>query len=221
MLVVHWLHQFFEGLSTNDILIADVTSLNFNVTYEIGYAIGISKRAFLIKHSGMEDQADLVRRVGIFDTLGYESYEDSDKLFEKLRYPIDAKPININPILDRKAPLYILETPVRTEGMGYIVARVKKARIHYRSFTPSENTRLSAMEAIQHVANSYGVLIPLLPHNVKDSDIHNIRAAFVAGLSHGMQKSTLILQSGAEPIPLDIRDFVKSWTHHKEIDTTC
>ena len=208
----------FEGLSTNDILIADVTSLNFNVTYEIGYAIGISKRAFLIKHTGMEDKADLVRKVGIFDTLGYESYEDSDKLFEKLSYPIDAKPININPILDRKAPLYVLETPVRTEGMGYIVARVKKARIHYRSFTPSENTRLSAMEAIQHVANSHGVLIPLLPNNIKDSEIHNIRAAFVAGLSHGMRKSTLIMQSGGEPVPLDIRDFVKSWTHHKEID---
>lgn len=208
----------FEGLSTNDILIADVTSLNFNVTYEIGYAIGISKRAFLIKHTGMEDQADLVRKVGIFDTLGYESYEDSDELFEKLSYPIDAKPININPILDRKAPLYVLETPVKTEGMGYIVARVKKARIHYRSFTPSENTRLSAMEAIQHVANSHGVLIPLLPNNIKDSEIHNIRAAFVAGLSHGMQKSTLIMQSGGEPVPLDIRDFVKSWTHHKEVD---
>lgn len=208
----------FEGLSQNDILIADVTSLNFNVTYEIGYAIGIGKRAYLIKHDGIEDQADLVRKVGIFDTLGYESYGDSDKLFEKLSYPIDAEPIDVNLILDAKAPLYILETPVRTEGMGYIVARVKKARINYRSFTPSENARLSAMEAIQHVANSYGVLIPLLPHNVKDSKIHNIRAAFVAGLSHGMRKATLIMQSGEEPVPLDIRDFVKSWTHHKEID---
>jgi hypothetical protein len=208
----------FEGLSNNDFLIADITSLNFNVTYEIGYAIGIAKRAYLIRHSGIEEDLDLVKRVGIFDTLGYETYRDSDELFKKLSHPIDVTPLEINPSLDARSPLYILETPIRTEGMGHIISRVKKARLMYRAFTPSENSRLSAIEAIQHVANSYGVLIPLLADNIKDSQIHNMRAAFVAGLAHGMQKVTLILQSGADPIPLDIRDFVKSWTHTKEID---
>ena len=58
----------------------------------------------------------------------------------------------------------------------------------------------------------------MLPNNVKDSQVHNIRAAFIAGLSHGMQKPTLILQSGESPVPLDVRDFVVSWTHHKDID---
>ena len=102
--------------------------------------------------------------------------------------------------------------------MGHIIARVKKARVNYRSFTPSEHSRLAAVEAVQHVANSHGVLIPLLPHTVKDSKVHNIRAAFVAGLAHGMKKVTLMLQSGDQPVPLDVRDFVRSWRHPKEID---
>ena len=41
----------FEGLETSDVLIADITRLNFNVTFEVGYAIGIGRRIFLTKSS--------------------------------------------------------------------------------------------------------------------------------------------------------------------------
>ena len=102
--------------------------------------------------------------------------------------------------------------------MGRIVSRVKKVRMNFRSFTPSEHSRLSAMEAITHVANSFGVLVPLLQPVIVDSDIHNIRAAFVTGLAHGMQKATLLLQAGEAPVPLDVRDFVKSHRHPKELE---
>ena len=208
----------FEGITQNDLLIADITSLNFNVTYEIGYAIGVRKRAFLIKHAEINEGVAEARKVGIFDTLGYETYRDADELLLKLSQPVDLSALSVTRIVDSKAPLYVLETPVRTEGLGHIIARVKKARVNYRSFTPSEHSRLAAVEAVQHVANSFGVLIPLLPGTFKDSQIHNIRAAFVAGLAHGMQKITLMLQSGDEPVPLDVRDFVKSWRHPNEID---
>lgn len=208
----------FEGIGGAALLIADVTTLNFNVTYEIGYAIGTAKRAFLIRHSGVNVSQEEIRKVGIFDTLGYEQYRDSDELFRKLSYPIDTSPIPISPVLDRRAPLYLLETPVRTEGMGYIVARIKKARVHYRSFAPSEHSRLAAMDAITHVANSFGVLIPLMGSHLKDGEIHNLRAAFIAGLAHGMRKPTTILQSGDDPVPLDVRDFVTSWSHPRDLD---
>ncbi|MEO8466297.1 MAG: hypothetical protein ABI640_13215, partial [Gammaproteobacteria bacterium] len=208
----------FEGINENDLLIADVTTLNFNVTYEIGFAIGSRKRVFLIKHSGITRDEESVRRVGIFDTLGYEPYRDSDELFRKLSYPIDDTPIEMASGFDSKAPLYVLETPVRTEEMGYIISRVKKVRMNFRSFTPSEHSRLSAMEAVTHVANSLGVLVPLLQSYVVDSNIHNIRAAFVIGLAHGMQKATLLLQGGDAPVPLDVRDFVETYRHPKELD---
>jgi hypothetical protein len=139
-------------------------------------------------------------------------------LFRKLSYPLDTSPIPVNPVPDRRAPLYLLETPVRTEGMGYIVGRIKKARVNYRSFAPSEHSRLAATDAITHVANSFGVLIPLMPDYLKDGKIHNIRAAFVAGLAHGMRKPTTILQNGADPVPLDVRDFVTSWSHPRDLD---
>jgi nucleoside 2-deoxyribosyltransferase len=39
--------KVLEGIDACDFLIADISILNFNVTYEIGYAIGRKKRILL------------------------------------------------------------------------------------------------------------------------------------------------------------------------------
>src|SRR5215469_6216646 len=41
-----------ERIEDSSFIIADVTYLNLNVIYEIGFAIGNRKRAYLIRHEG-------------------------------------------------------------------------------------------------------------------------------------------------------------------------
>lgn len=216
-------HPIMSGIENAEILVADVTRLNFNVTYEIGYAIGLRKRALLIKHSAMTNDRELVLNTGIFDTLGYLTYSDADELSAILQRTMDQAPLKIESEPDRKAPAYLLETPVRTPEMTRIVTRVKRARLFYRSFTPSEDARLSAIDAIRHVSRSVGVLIPLMSPEYQDAEVHNIRAAFVAGLSHGMGKVTLVIQDGRYPVPLDLRDAAETYINiddiHKHVET--
>lgn len=208
----------FSQIQESNLLVADITRLNFNVTYEVGYAIGIGCRVFLIRSKEINTDDDKITKIGIYDTLGYEPYENSKELASLLTSIDDTTPLNTTSALNQMAPVYIIETPVRGTATTHIIARVKKARLKYRSFSPSEETRLPAMDAIMHVASSYGVLIPLLSQTMADADIHNIRAAFIAGLSHGMEKNTLMLQDQDGPVPLDVRDFVKTYSHPNDID---
>lgn len=55
-----------SGIEQANVLVADVTRLNFNVTYEVGYAIGIQKRVLLVKNSAMTGDNALVLKTGIF-----------------------------------------------------------------------------------------------------------------------------------------------------------
>ena len=59
----------FQGLESTNVLVADITTLNFNVTFEIGYAIGIGRRVFLTKSKEYKTHDDEINRIGIFDTL--------------------------------------------------------------------------------------------------------------------------------------------------------
>lgn len=70
----------FSRISAGEFLAADVTYLNENVTFEIGYAIGSKKRCLLFVNSAQSGDHELANRIGIFDTLGYERYENSETL---------------------------------------------------------------------------------------------------------------------------------------------
>jgi hypothetical protein len=201
------------------VLIAEISRLNFNVTYEIGYAIGRGKPILLTKNRSISQEGPSISEVGIFDTIGYVEYENSDDLDAILRDP----PNNI--LYDRrtadknyKTPIYLLETKFKTDDTTRITARIKKARLNYRSFDPNELPRLSAHDAIKQVAQSYGVVVPLLHKDILGFEVHNIRAAFIAGLTNGMDKPLCLLQNGDNPIPLDYRDLVNIYYHPNDID---
>jgi len=60
--------------------------------------------------------------------------------------------------------------------------------------------------------------VPLLSPEFDDAVVHNIRAAFVAGLAHGMGKETLVLQDGRHSAPLDLRDAAETYQSLDDIN---
>lgn len=210
--------EVLQSIKGGSIFIADITRLNFNVVFEVGYAIGCKRRAFLIRNEVIRHDIDLIRQIGIFDTLGYIPYNDSTKLTSIISGITDITPIQFEKDkTNNRAPVYLLLPQIKGDIETHLIARIKKARLFFRSFDPEEQGRLSALEAIENVASSHGIVTTLLPSHYSNSDIHNFRAAFVAGLQ-GMGKSLLLLQSGDEPVPLDYRDFVSRFKFLDQID---
>lgn len=211
--------EVLTRIESGSIFIADITRLNFNVVFEIGYAIGCKKRAFLIRNENIRIESDLIRQFGIFDTLGYETYKDANSLSSVITSINDLTPIRFDVnLINSKAPVYILLPQNKADIETHLIARVKKGHLIYRSFDPEEQGRLSASEAIENVASSHGVIIPLRNSYYIDAEIHNFRASFIAGLAQGMRKELLLLQMGDEPVPLDYRDLVRKYKYPEQID---
>ena len=211
--------ELLDRIEKGTIFIADITRLNFNVVFEIGYAIGCKKRAFLVCNDPIRPDTELIRQVGIFDTLGYSRYQNSTDLAQQLSRIDNLNGISFDiGVLNNKAPVYVLLPPLKSDIETHLIARIKKARLFFRSFDPQEHIRLSALEAIENVSESHGVVVSLLPSHFNFADIHNHRAAFVAGLAQGMKKNLLFLQSGDDPVPIDYRDLVRSFKFPEQID---
>ncbi|GED21623.1 nucleoside 2-deoxyribosyltransferase [Halomonas halmophila] len=210
--------KVLEGIESCDFLVADISQLNFNVTYEIGYAIGKGKRILLTKNKTIREVSPAIREVGIFDTLGYKEYQNSQELSEFINSANKSSPFAVSNKINVKSPVYLLEGMHKTDWASRIVSRIKKARFLFRSFDPNEQPRLAASDAIVQVSQSHGVVVPLLSNNVVGADVHNIRGAFIAGLSDGMEKALCILQQGDDPVPLDYRDFVCITRHPDDVN---
>jgi len=128
-------------------------------------------------------------------------------------------PIRSLPPLNRQAPVFLTQVRYKTDSVTRIISRVKKARLFFRNFDPGESPRLSGPDAFRHIAESYGVLLHLLPAHIADATVNNLRVAFLAGLATGLGKTLLLLQEGWDPVPIDFRDLVISFQHPGEIDS--
>lgn len=211
--------QVLHEIDQSDFLVADITVLNFNVAYEIGYAIGRGKRIILARNSGFLNLADeAIKKIGIFDTLGYETYQNTRELVAKIKLYRDRQSLLRETHIDMAQPIYVTKTRSQSDYAIRIAARLRKSGLGYRSFDPSEQPRLSALDAIAQVQKSAGVLVHFIPAAMDDAFVHNIRGAFIAGLAEGMNKHRLLLQESYDPVPLDYRDLVTVATHPSRID---
>ena len=207
-----------ENIDESALIVADITFLNLNVVYEIGYAIGKKKRAFLVRSGILEGQKALTRSHGHFRHVGLPwSIPTLRDWLDFLAAYIEERPLPFDLKLDRQTQVYIVEPPTRGADATVMVSRVKKAGYRYRSFNPDEDSRLSATDAIRQAAASSGVVLLLQSDGIAGSDTHNVRTMFVAGLAEGMGKPTLILSPQGFTVPLDIRDDVQSFRTEADI----
>ena len=209
-----------EAIETADFVVADVSRLNFNVVYEVGFSVGKQRRVVLLKNRAIKRDDRLALETGIFDTMGYHEYSNSEELADYLVNLENLRPLPLKQLLpNRRAPIYLVTPREKTEAEIRLFSRVKKeARLFFRSFDPQEHVRMSVRDAIDNVSASLGVILPLISRNRTDSEVHNLRCAFIAGLSHALDRETLILQAGNEPVPLDYRDVVSFYTAPETID---
>lgn len=211
--------EVLSQIDESDILIADISKLNFNVTYEIGYAIGKLKPIVLVKNKAISSGKPSIADVGIFDTIGYFEYENSTTLFNFIKKLENVRPLDINYPQNTKQPVYLNEAKIKNDWVTTLISRVKKAKLLYRNFDPNEQQRLSAHEAIKQVAQSYGVLVHLLGEIFEDYEKHNIWGSFIAGLANGMGRVLTIIQSGHDPVPIDYRDLTNTAFFPEDIFT--
>ncbi|MCS3393572.1 nucleoside 2-deoxyribosyltransferase [Burkholderia thailandensis] len=199
-------NQVLSDIDNHEVLVADITRLNFNVLYEIGYAIGKGKPIFAVKNSSLAVEDISLLELGIFDTIGYLEYKNSDELTAALLTQHDVSAIDVPVGRNSRQPIYSIQPKFKTEFVTRIESRINKTKLAQRKFDPIEQARLAAFDAIQQVSESYGVLVPLLASEVQGARLHNLRASFVAGLAEGMGRVRLLLQHGNSPVPIDYRD---------------
>ena len=200
-----------EKIAGCDVLLADVTFPNFNVYYEIGYAIALDKPVIPLVNTAAADAIKNVQRIGLFDTIGWLTYDNSEQLIERLQQWSNISWTGkLRKDKDHSQPLFILDTLVKTNYRNYIHNAISGSHVQTRTFDPTENPRLTAAHAIAETSSSAGVVVTLLDRRMADSEENNLRAAFIAGLSHGYEIEPLIIQFDNSPAPADFRDLVRN-----------
>jgi hypothetical protein len=106
--------KILDDIQARAALVADISLFNFNVTYEIGFAIGHHTRLVLIRHAAIGVDPD-ARELGIFDTIGYSDYQNAIELSSILNSIRNVSPLSLQTgQIKTVQPVYLLEPDSRS-----------------------------------------------------------------------------------------------------------
>ena len=211
--------EICKGMRYANIIVVDVTTLNLNLLFEIGYAIGLGQPVIPIRDTTYIKDEENFKNFGMLDTFGYLDFQNSDQLATSLLARLPAKALPVPPVkISTEAPLYVLKGPIDTEGTVKMMSVLKKSPLRFRSYDPLETPRLSLSDAHRQVNSSLGVVANLLDPYRRGAIVHNARVALVAGLALAAEKSVTLLQEGEFSQPIDYRDIVRVYSSAGQIE---
>ena len=106
-----------EAARSAKTIVADVSTLNFNLMFEVGFAIGLGLPVIPFRDSNYVQDKRAFEELGVLDTVGYLDFRNSVDLAVSLaaKLPGAAFPRLPAKFFDEQ-PLYILKGRVDTEG---------------------------------------------------------------------------------------------------------
>ena len=205
--------EICKAINSSGVAISDITTLNFNVMFELGYALGLGKAVLPVRDTSYVRDGKLFDELGIFDSLGYEDFRNSIDLVKltstkPFKFPFKG-PL---PPINKQAPIFYVKSPFESDGSIKLSASLKRGFWKFRSFDSRETPRLSLHDAYREVVTSIAVVGHLIDPGRLGAQIHNARVAFVCGIAMASQKHVLMLQEGMATQPIDYRDVVAYYT---------
>lgn len=211
-----------------DLFCADLTGLNPNVMFELGYAIAKNKRIWLIFDTTFSESKTKFDQLRILTTVGYRNYCNSedienafydDQPFSDLDRTIYKDSIEPNLVPGERSTLLYLKSRHDTESSRYVSKRVENPKIRVIVNDPKESSVQSLTWYGTKVYSVKGVVCHFTSQDREGANLHNARYALVAGMSFGMDKKLLMLEQGTSFVPIDYRDLLQQYQTAQQAST--
>ena len=215
--------QICKNIRASSVVVADITTLNFNLMFEIGFVIGLGVPLVLIRDTTYGTNTERFSNLGLLDTIGYIDFQNSSDLASQLPRAIEnAKPLaEVPQRAFRETPIYVVRSKISTDGSLAIESALKKSRLRYRTYDPKENIRLTLNDARRQVDGSLAIVANLLDSDRRGAQVHNALCAFVAGYAVAKERVVALLQQGQGSIqPIDYRDIVVDYELARHIPSS-
>jgi hypothetical protein len=210
------IHEITKAIDSSQLFFADLTGMNANVMFELGYAITKKKRIWLVLDATYTDAKRTFDQFKLLTTIGYRSSSNSrdlvrdyyiDRPHEDLTNSIFASIVDQQLRSDPRESLFYLRPMHENEAGIHVTKRVTaRLRSGLVQDDPSEASFQTLAMYAQHMHSSCAVLCHLSSAEREGTRVHIARQAFVCGMAHGLGKQLLILTEGDHLAPLDYRD---------------
>ncbi len=212
-----------ESIDNSEIFACDLTYLNHNVLFELGYAIGKQKKLLVFLNTSIADAPAQYSSYRFLKNIGYQAYVNYKQIQTELQTK-DKIQIGLLSTL-----IKIDEAEIDTHDIFYISSKIEtQASLDLtESLTSSSQYRIIHDDTneveyqtlswyISSLFKAKNVVIHLHGKSTTDSKRHNAEYSFYAGIGCGLKKNVLLIAPIPFEAPIDYDDILIEYSSSEE-----
>jgi len=212
------INEVLEAIFNADFFCADLTGINDNVLFEIGYAIGINKPVWLIFDTSHIESYRRYREIDFFSTIGYSKYSNTNHIVSNFYTdnPYDKKGAyeeltkNITSYdADERYPLLFLKNQVDTNYSESVIKSLKEKKLTYVLDDAFETKTQSISWYLARLLRIPSVLAEFSTTERTGYAVQNSKCSLICGLSLGLGLKVLMVCEEPYATPLDYKELLK------------
>jgi hypothetical protein len=214
------IQEICNEIEASQFFCADLTGINANVMFELGYAIARNKRIWLTLDTSLVNVRKEFDQLRILTTVGYQASTNSglivngfykDSPYQDLDATVFDSYVRPNLTSDSRPFFVYLKGRHPTEASVRMSERVDKVPLPLIVDDPNESAVQTLVWYGTKLFSSAAVLCHLEGAVREDSKIQIARRALAAGMAYGFDKPLLMLSEGNFLAPLDYRDLLHNY----------
>jgi len=216
--------EILTEIDNCDFFCVDLTGLNSNVLFELGYAIAKKKIVWIIIDRTNEKSNKRFQELNFFSTIGYTSYRNSndlitsfakDEVYDSTVRLGDSLTCTLNLNQDENALLYI-KGQVDTNYSQDIINEIERLKLPYLLDDPIETKIQPLTWYLEKIHSVPAILVEYSSNFRVGHELHNSKCAFISGLSLGFGLSLLMVSEKPHPTPIDYKELLKKHENRQE-----
>jgi len=221
-----------EGIERSELFACDLTIINNNVLFELGFAIAKNRRIWVIRDPSFEQTHVDFEKLRLMTTVGYKPYNNSREIVESFYaeqpygdlHDTILNETGVTSMRSKQEELLYIKSSIPTDASIKVSRILDACPVPQVVDDPQEEIAQPLQWYAEKTRNSFAVVAHLLSEDRVEARFHNAKAAFVSGLAYGFGKQLLMLAHSPYDTPIDYRhllqihqtasqceDFARSW----------
>ena len=218
------INEILNRIRSADLFLCDLTGLNSNVLFELGFAIGLRKRVWLTLDTTKAKSRDQVKSLDILNNFGYRAHTNPDDLTTQFLNDRPFEDISSHALREHEAWISgIIKSPA-TNDVFYVPSSVDSTAvrrlIRYLAVLKEQNgrkivehDRLENSSArlqwyLRNVLDASATVVHLDDIESAGAQICNARCSLLAGMALGFNRNVLMIAPSPFDPPFDYRELL-------------
>jgi len=212
--------EVLRTIDSCDLFACDLTYMNVNVLFELGYAVAKNKRIWITLMPSISGAKARYKKLNLLSNVGYTEYENghglaskflADQPFRDLESSIYETAVRLTLQSPARRPhLLHLKCPVETDASVALSRRLERSRVEIVTDDPREIASQPLAWYVENVRHAVAVVAHLVDDRRHIPGFHNAKYSFVSGMALGLGKAVLMLAHEPYQAPIDYEHLLKA-----------